>query len=253
MNDSFKKPQNVVVLGGNSDISFAILAELAKHRLEKVVLAGPNQSTLHARASMVSELGEIEVKVASFDATDLPQVSAQTELAMSLVPTVDLLIIAAGLLGDQTSDESDPAAVSKIITTNFTGPAAALTAVVEKMKKQGYGSILVLSSVAGAKVRRSNFIYGSSKAGLDAFALGFSDALWGTPIRITVVRPGFVKTKMTESLKPVPMSTTPEKVASAAIRAMELGKEIVWVPSSFRTVIFGLHHLPRSVNRKLPF
>lgn len=241
------------MLGGNSDIAFAILKELAKHRLEKVVLAGPNQTTLHERASMVSGLGKIEVLVASFDATDLTQVAAQTDLSMSLVPNVDLLIMAAGILGDQSSDESEPMAVSRVLTTNFTGPAVALTAVVEKMKKQGTGSIIVLSSVAGAKVRRSNFIYGSSKAGLDAFALGFSDALWDTPIQITVVRPGFVKTKMTESLKTVPMSTTPEKVAIAALRAMELGKDIVWVPQSFRTIIFGLRHMPRSVNRKLPF
>jgi decaprenylphospho-beta-D-erythro-pentofuranosid-2-ulose 2-reductase len=253
LNDSFKKPQNVVVLGGNSDIAFAILKELAKHRLEKVVLAGPNQTTLHQRASMVSDLGNIQVQVATFDATDLSQVAAQSELAMSLVPTVDLLIIAAGILGDQSSNETDPTAVAKILTTNFTGPAVAMTAVVEKMKKQGCGSILVLSSVAGAKVRRSNFIYGSSKAGLDSFSLGFSDALWNTPIQITVVRPGFVKTKMTESIKSVPMSTTPEKVATAALRALELGKEIVWVPSSFRTIIFGLRHMPRSVNRRLPF
>ncbi len=241
------------MLGGNSDIAFAILKELARHRLEKVVLAGPNQTTLHQRASMVSDLGKIEVQVATFDATDLAQVAAQTELAMSIVPTVDLLIIAAGVLGDQPSDEMDPASVSKVLTTNFTGPAVALTATVERMKKQGFGSILVLSSVAGAKVRRSNFIYGSSKAGLDAFALGFSDALWNTPIQITVVRPGFVKTKMTESAKSVPMSTTPDKVALAALRGIELGKEIIWVPQSFRPIIFALRHLPRSINRRLPF
>ena len=253
MNDSFKKPQNVVVLGGNSDIAFALLREYSQYRLEKVVLAGPNQATLHQRALMVSDLGEIEVEVAAFDTTDLAQVAAQTELAMSLVPTVDLVIIAAGILGDQQSDESDPGAVAKVLTTNFTGPAVAMTTVVEKMKRQGNGSILVLSSVAGTKVRRSNFIYGSSKAGLDAFALGFSDALWGTSIKVTVVRPGFVKTKMTESLKSVPLSTTPEKVAISAIKGLEMGKEIVWVPQSFRTVIFGLRHIPRSINRKLPF
>lgn len=243
----------MVVLGGNSDIAFAILKELARHRLEKVVLAGHNQTTLHQRASMVSDLGEIEVKVATLDTNDLAQVAPQTELAMSLVPNVDLVILAAGTLGDQSSDEADPTAVARVLTTNFTGPAVAMTAAVEKMKKQGNGSILVLSSVAGAKVRRSNFIYGASKAGLDAFALGFSDALWQTPIQITVVRPGFVKTKMTEAKKAVPMSTTPERVAQSSLRALELGKEIVWVPQSFRTVIFALRHLPRSINRRLPF
>lgn len=243
----------MVVLGGNSDIAFAILKELSHDRLEKVVLAGPNQTTLHERASQVSSLGGVEVQIAAFDATDLAQVKAQSELAMSLVPSVDLVILAAGILGDQAHDETDPVAVAKLITTNFTGPAAALTAVVAKMKKQGSGSILVLSSVAGAKVRRSNFIYGSSKAGLDAFALGFSDALYKTPINITVTRPGFVKTKMTESLKSVPMSTTPEKVAIASLRAIEKRSEIVWIPQSFRSVIFVLRHLPRSINRRLPF
>ncbi|MCL5076751.1 MAG: SDR family NAD(P)-dependent oxidoreductase [Actinobacteria bacterium] len=253
MNDSFRKPQNVVVLGGNSDIAFAILRELANDRLEKVVLAGPNQTTLHERASEVSSLGRIEVQIAAFDAMDLAQVKAQTELAMSLVSSVDLVIIASGILGDQSHDETDPVAVAKLISTNFTGPAAALTAVVEKMKRQGSGSVLVLSSVAGAKVRRSNFIYGSSKAGLDSFALGFSDALYKTPITITVVRPGFVKTKMTQALKSVPMSTSAERVAVASVRALERGSEIIWVPSSFRTVIFILRHLPRSIGRRLPF
>lgn len=253
VNDSFKKPQNVVVLGGNSDIAFAILKEMANDRLEKVVLAGHNQATLHARASEVSQLGSLEVQVATFDASDIVQVGAQTEFAMSLVPTVDLVIIAAGILGNQQSDESDPSAVARVITTNFTGPAAAMTAVVEKMKKQGNGSILVLSSVAGTKVRRSNFIYGSSKAGLDGFALGFSDALWGSPIKITTVRPGFVRTKMTDSVKTAPLATTADKVAAASIRGIELGKEIVWVPNTFRTIIFGLRHLPRSVLRKIPF
>lgn len=253
MNDSFKKPQNVVVLGGNSDIAFAILRELAKDRLEKVVLAGPNQTTLHERASQVSDIGGIEVKIATFDALDLGHIKAQTELAMSLVPTVDLVIVAAGMLGDQALDERDASAVGKVITTNFTGPAAAMTAVVEKMKKQGGGSILVLSSVAGAKVRRSNFIYGSSKAGLDSFALGFSDALWDTPIDVTVVRPGFVHTKMTDSLKAVPLSTTADKVAVAAIKGLENGSPVVWVPQTFRLIIFALRHMPRAVARKLPF
>lgn len=253
MNDSFKKPQNVVVFGGNSDIAFAILRELAKDRLEKVVLAGPTQTTLHDRASQVSDIGGIEVKIATFDATDLGQIKAQAELAMSLVPTVDLAIFAVGILGDQTLAETDPSTVSKILTTNFTGPAACLTAVVEKMKKQGNGSILILSSVAGTKVRRSNFIYGSSKAGLDSFALGYSDALWDTPITITVVRPGFVHTKMTESLKAVPLATTADKVAIASLKALERGSEIVWVPQSFKTLIFILRHLPRSITRKLPF
>jgi decaprenylphospho-beta-D-erythro-pentofuranosid-2-ulose 2-reductase len=111
---------------------------------------------------------------------------------------------------------------------------------------------VVLSSVAGERARRSNFIYGSSKAGLDAFAQGLGDALHGTGVHVMVVRPGFVRTKMTAGRAEGPMATTPEAVATAIEVGLRRRSETVWVPGALRLVMAALRHVPRAVFRRLP-
>jgi len=105
--------------------------------------------------------------------------------------------------------------------------------------------------VAGERARRSNFVYGSSKAGLDAFAQGLADSLVGTGVRVVVVRPGFVHSSMTAGKDPAPLATTPAAVADAVTDAIASGKETVWVPGRFRYVMIALRHLPRPLWRKL--
>jgi decaprenylphospho-beta-D-erythro-pentofuranosid-2-ulose 2-reductase len=111
---------------------------------------------------------------------------------------------------------------------------------------------VVLSSVAAERARKANFIYGSSKAGLDAFAQGLGDSLQGTGVHVMVVRPGFVDTKMTHGLEKAPLSTTPEAVADAIITGLRRGSHTVWAPGAFRYVMSGLRHVPRPLFRKLP-
>ncbi len=111
---------------------------------------------------------------------------------------------------------------------------------------------MVFSSVAGERARRSNFIYGSSKAGLDAFCQGLGDSLVGSGVKLMIVRPGFVHTQMTEGMKPAPFATDSESVAEVVTRAMETGSEIVWAPKKLRYVMSLLRHLPRAVYRKIP-
>jgi decaprenylphospho-beta-D-erythro-pentofuranosid-2-ulose 2-reductase len=106
--------------------------------------------------------------------------------------------------------------------------------------------------VAGERARRANFVYGSSKAGLDAFCQGLGDALVGSGARVMIVRPGFVHTRMTAGRPPAPFATTPEKVADAVVRGLEKGDEVVWAPPVLRYAMSGLRHLPRSVFRRLP-
>jgi decaprenylphospho-beta-D-erythro-pentofuranosid-2-ulose 2-reductase len=119
------------------------------------------------------------------------------------------------------------------------------------LKKQGHGSLVVLSSVAGERARKANFIYGSTKAGLDAFAQGLGDSLHGSGVHVMVVRPGFVETKMTAGMEKAPLSTTPDAVADAIVSGLRRGAEIVWVPAALRYVLSGLRHLPRPVFRKV--
>ena len=110
----------------------------------------------------------------------------------------------------------------------------------------------MLSSVAGERVRKANFVYGSSKAGLDGFAQGLGDALAGTGASVLVVRPGFVHSRMTHGMKSAPLATTPTAVAEATVRGLQHGRRTVWVPGTLRPLFAGFRHLPGAVWRRLP-
>jgi decaprenylphospho-beta-D-erythro-pentofuranosid-2-ulose 2-reductase len=110
----------------------------------------------------------------------------------------------------------------------------------------------VLSSVAGVRVRKANYVYGSAKAGLDGFAQGLADALHGSGARVVVVRPGFVIGRMTAGLTPAPMSATVDVVADAVIEGLRSGRQTVWAPKGLRPVFAVMRLLPRAIWRRLP-
>ena len=118
--------------------------------------------------------------------------------------------------------------------------------------KKGSGQIVVFSSVAGIRVRRANYVYGSAKAGLDGFACGLSDALVGSGVHLLLVRPGFVIGRMTEGMSPAPFSSTPDQVADATVNALRRGRDVVWVPWQLRILFAIMRILPRSVWRRMP-
>jgi NAD(P)-dependent dehydrogenase (short-subunit alcohol dehydrogenase family) len=120
------------------------------------------------------------------------------------------------------------------------------------LRTQGHGVIVALSSVAGEKVRRTNFVYGSSKAGMDGFYLGLGEALRGTGARVSVIRPGHVRTKMTAGRDDAPLAVDAPEVAAAIVRAVEREEDLVWVPRAMRGVMSALRHVPRPVFRRLP-
>jgi decaprenylphospho-beta-D-erythro-pentofuranosid-2-ulose 2-reductase len=140
-----------------------------------------------------------------------------------------------------------------LLRTNTVGAVSVLLAVVERMRAQGHGTVVVLSSVAGERVRKSNFAYGASKAGLDGFCQGMGDALVGSGVNVLVVRPGFVRTKMTAGLDEPPLTTTPEAVARAVVEGVRTGARTVWVPTALRWVMAAARHLPGPVFRRLPY
>jgi decaprenylphospho-beta-D-erythro-pentofuranosid-2-ulose 2-reductase len=135
---------------------------------------------------------------------------------------------------------------------NYVAPVVIGTVLANHMRHQGHGVIVALSSVAGERARRSNYVYGSTKAGLDAFFSGLADSLVGTGVSVLVVRPGFVRSKMTEGLAEAPLATSPEAVADAIVRGIRQGRHTVWVPSAMRWVMSALRHTPRAVFRRLP-
>ena len=187
--------------------------------------------------------------VVAFDARDTASHAKVVEGVFSEHGDFDLVLLAFGVLGDQHEFDHDPEAAADAATVNYVGAVSSGLAVAEQFRRQGHGTLVVLSSVAAERARKSNFVYGSSKAGLDAFAQGLGDALIGTGARVMIVRPGFVHTRMTAHLPPQPFSTTPEAVAAVIVRGLERGDEIVWAPAVLRYVFAVMRHLPRGLWR----
>ncbi|MFI5874189.1 decaprenylphospho-beta-D-erythro-pentofuranosid-2-ulose 2-reductase [Streptomyces sp. NPDC051445] len=250
MKDAFGLPQSLLVLGGTSEIALATARRLIARRTRTVWLAGRPSPALESSAAELRALGA-DVRTVPFDALDpgsheavLGEVFAEGD--------VDLVLLAFGVLGDQANDERDPSAAVRVAQTNYTGAVSAGLIGARALQTQGHGSLVVLSSVAGERARRSNFVYGSSKAGLDAFAQGLGDALHGTGVHVMVVRPGFVRTKMTAGREEAPLATTPEAVATAVELGLRRRSETVWVPGVLRVVMSALRHTPRGLFRRLP-
>ncbi|MFJ9813857.1 decaprenylphospho-beta-D-erythro-pentofuranosid-2-ulose 2-reductase [Streptomyces sp. NPDC101151] len=250
MKDATDLPLSLLVLGGTSEIALATAHRLIARRTRTVWLAGRPSPDLEQAAESLRGLGA-DVRTVAFDALD-PE-SHETVLGKVFADgDIDMALLAFGILGDQAHDEREPARAVRVAQTNYTGAVSAGLVTARALQTQGHGSLVVLSSVAGERARRADFIYGSSKAGLDTFAQGLGDALYGTGVHVMVVRPGFVRTRMTAGLPREPFATTPEAVATAIELGLRRRSETVWVPGALRLVTAALRHLPRAVFRRLP-
>jgi len=250
MKDSLGAAQSLLILGGTSDIALATARKMVVGgKTRRVVLAARPSDRLDAAAENLRGLGA-QVETVAFDAGDV-DAHEKTLGAVFDAGDVDVVLLAFGVLGNQASDELDPVAAARVAQTNYVGAVSSGLVSANALRKQGHGSLVVLSSVAGERARKANFIYGSTKAGLDAFTQGLGDSLHGSGVHVMVVRPGFVESKMTVGLDKAPMSTTPEAVADAIVVGLRKGSEMIWVPAQLRYVMAGLRHLPRPVFRKV--
>jgi len=253
MQNSFGEPQTIVLLGGTSDIGLAIVRALISPMCRDVVLAVRNIATGdQAAAALAVEHKDVTFTVMEFDAAATATHSRFVTDAVAKVGDLDVVVMAFGVLGEQSDFDNDPVAAAEAVHVNFSGSVSVGLAVAAQLRTQGHGRLVVLSSVAGERVRKANFVYGSSKAGLDGFAQGLGDSLEGTGAKVLVVRPGFVHSAMTEGMKAAPFAATPAEVAEAAVVALRKGKRTVWVPGVLRYVFILLRHVPGPIFRRLP-
>jgi decaprenylphospho-beta-D-erythro-pentofuranosid-2-ulose 2-reductase len=243
--------QSLLVLGGSSDIGAAIAERLVPDGCSTVVLAGRRPEAMEPLAQRLRSAGA-RVAMTNWDAVDVGGHADAVKAAWDAAAVdIDCVVLASGVLGDQSHLEDDPTAAAELAVANYAGPVSTLLHVARRLEEQGHGMFVVLSSVAGERARRSNFVYGSSKAGLDAFAQGLGDALVARGVRVVVVRPGFVRSSMTDGRDPAPLATTPAAVAEAVARAIASGRGTVWVPGSLRYLMAALRHLPRPLWRRV--
>lgn len=244
--------QRVLLVGGTSEIGLAIVRRLAVDGPVAPVLIGRDRGRLDAAAAGLQELGlgPVEIEIADADALDDHDHALSS--AFDSPGGVDTVILAVGVLGAQAGLDADPQEALEVLRVNFVGAGSLLLGCLRRLRAQGHGRLIVLSSAAAERPRASNAIYGAAKAGLDALAQGLADATAGTGVRVLTVRPGFVTTRMTVGLQPAPFSTTAEAVAQATVAALDSRAHTVWVPGQLRWLFAGLRHLPRAVFRRLP-
>ena len=253
MYNAIDEPQTILVIGGTSDIGLAIVRRLASGRTRAVVLACRSGAAGdEAAAELRSLLPDAEVTVVEFEAREHRATVERLGDIAERVGDIDIAVLATGVLGDHDEMDDDPMSAVDLFEVNTISGVAAGAALARIMRRQGHGRLVVLSSVAGERIRRSNAYYGASKAALDAFARGLDERLAGSGVSVLIVRPGFVATSMTAELEPAPLSTTAEAVADAVVAGLRSHRRVVWVPSLLRYVFAVLRALPTSIWRRLP-
>jgi len=242
--------ETIVILGGRSEIGIAVARRLAEGAT--VVLAARRSADLAAEVATVRDAGAAVVDTVEFDADDLAaQRGVLDDIAARHGP-LGVVVVAFGILGDQSRAEQDAEHARAIVHTDYVAHVTVLTHLAQILRAQGSGTLVVFSSVAGARVRRANYVYGSAKAGLDGFASGLADALHGSGVRLLLVRPGFVVGRMTEGMAPAPFSSTPDAVADATVAALRARRAEVWVPRTLKPIFALARHAPRALWRRMP-
>ncbi len=253
MSDAFRR---VLVLGGTSEIAAAIVRELAARGACEVALAGRDHAGLRGVAEQLRAAGCVRVETLALEATEPESHRAVLARAIELLGGLDLAILAVGLLGERGGwggrAPIDLRGAVEVLRVNVLGAGSLLLESARALRAAGHGTIVVLSSVAAVRPRAANAVYCASKAGLDALAQGLGDALASTGVRVLVVRPGFVSTRMTRGLPVPPLATDPGTVARATVRGLERGSHTVWVPGALRWVMALVRLLPRPLFRRLP-
>lgn len=242
--------ETIVILGGRSEIGIAVARRLAPGAT--VVLAGRRSGELAAQVQAVRDAGATAVDTVEFDADDLSAQRGVLDGVVARHGPLDVVVVAFGILGDQARAERDAEHAAAIVHTDYVAHVTVLTHLAQIVRAQGSGTLVVFSSVAGARVRRANYVYGSAKAGLDGFASGLADALHGSGARLLLVRPGFVIGRMTDGMAPAPFSSTPDAVADATVAALRAGRGEVWVPRALQPIFAIARHAPRALWRRMP-
>jgi decaprenylphospho-beta-D-erythro-pentofuranosid-2-ulose 2-reductase len=241
----------VVVVGGTSEIALAIVRELQGSAPREVVLIGRDPGGLQRAVEGLIAAGCPSVSALELDALQTESHEQIIEEAFNRLGGVDIAILAVGVLGERGGLPDDVGGAIEILKVNVVGAGSLLIQLARRLRDGGGGSLVVLSSVAAERPRRGNVVYGASKSGLDSLAQGLGDALHDDGVRVLVVRPGFVHTRMTRGLEPAPLATTAEGVAGAVVRGLERGAHTVWAPPSLRWLMLTARMLPRAVFRRM--
>ncbi len=239
--------QTALILGATSDIGRAIAQRLAEEGYALQLAArDPNQLAREVRD--IELRYQVPVSPQTFDAL-APRTHAALLDGVGVLPDVAVCVV--GLLGDQGESERDLDAAERVMATNYLGPARLMGDLANCFEARGSGTLVGISSVAGDRGRATNYVYGSAKAGFTAFLSGLRNRLARSGVHVLTVKPGFVRTRMTENLSlPSRLTATPDQVARAIYRAIVYHQNVIYVKPMWRLIMLTIRLLPEFFFKK---
>lgn len=243
-------PRRVLALGATSAIAEATLRLLAEQKAA-FYLVGRNPQKL---AAVRDDLLTRGASAATVYAVDLDDTSAHPALlaeAAAALGGIDVALIAHGVLGDQAAAEKDYTAAEAVLRTNFLSAVSLVTWLANYFEAEQRGTIAVISSVAGDRGRKSNYVYGASKGGLNVFLDGVRNRIDRAGVQVLTIKPGFVATPMTAHLKPSPLFAQPAVVARHIVRAIDRRRDVAYVPPFWGAIMLVVRNIPRRIFKKM--
>jgi decaprenylphospho-beta-D-erythro-pentofuranosid-2-ulose 2-reductase len=244
-----------VLLGASRGMGRA-LARLAVTRGDRLFLIGRHEEDLAQSARDLEVRGQLpagRIGVWRCDLADVASFGPALDAADQALDGFDTVVITGARFASQEALERDPELLRQMLDVNFTGTVLFCEEVRRRLLARGGGTLCVFSSVAGERGRKPVVLYGAAKAGLSRYLEGLDHKFRAHGLRVITVKPGFVKTSMTEGLRPPPFAGEPEPVAARILRALDRGTPVVYAPSIWRLIMLIIRLLPRTVMRRISF
>ena len=243
-------PRRILVLGATSGIAEACI-RLWANRGDALYLVARNADKLAVVAADARTRGASHIGTAVANLDDTAGHAEVLAHAINSLGGLDVAFLALGVLGEQPEAEKNFAAADQILHTNFVAPVSLLTWLANYTAQRHAGTLAVLSSVAGERGRKSNYVYGSSKAGLTAFVDGLRNRIDREGVRVMTIKPGPVKTAMTEGMKGSAKFADVDAVAASLVKAIDRGDNVVYVPGIWRVIMAVIRAIPERVFKKM--
>lgn len=240
----------VAIIGATSAIAHETAKCFARDGAE-LFLVARNHDKLTAVRDDLRVRGARRVEISVLDLNDLDHHQELFDTALAQFNSLDMLLIAHGMLGNQHESEKSVAQTLQEFTTNCTSVISLLTLSANYFERQGHGCIAVISSVAGDRGRQSNYVYGSAKGAVSIFLQGLRNRLAKAGVSVVTIKPGFVDTPMTASLKKGPLFAQPQHVGSGIYHAMRQEKDVVYLPFFWRPLMFVVKSIPERIFKRL--
>ena len=240
--------KTALVIGATSDIGRAIARRLAMDGYA-IQLAARDPVQLEREAQ--------DIRVSAGAAVTLYQVDVLREdgslpFIKELDPLPDVAVCAVGLLGERGGSKRNTGVTERVMRTNYSGPALLLEVLADRFEERGSGVLVGISSVAGERGRATNYAYGSAKAGFTAFLSGLRNRLTASGVRVLTVKPGFVRTRMTDGLGlPVWLTAESEEVADAVIKAIHRRRDVIYVRPIWCLIMLVIRVIPERIYKHI--